>query len=424
MITMTDAPSLLNIVGAVLFGIALVHTFCAKFFESLAHRHPTHAGLLHLLGEVEVVFGFWAFVLVAAMALIAGSKEAIAYAESRQYTEPLFVCVVMVVAASRPVLEAVRSLLAGISRLVPLPAPLVLAWLGLAVVPLLGSLITEPAAMTLAALMLAPQIFRPDMPERLKYAALGVLFVNISIGGTLTSYAAPPVLMVAATWNWDTAFMASQFGWKAAIAVVINASVVAWVLRKHLPTAISADATATQEPVPWLVSLVHLAFLAGVVVLAHHPVLFLGLFLFFLGYTQAYARFQSPLILKEGLLVGFFLAGLVVLGGMQQWWLQPIVSSLAPTALFFGALALTAVTDNAALTYLGSLIQGISPAAQYMLVAGAVAGGGLTVIANAPNPAGVALLRQGFEDQSIGAGGLLLGALLPTAVAAACFLML
>jgi hypothetical protein len=421
---MTDAPSLLNIVGAVLFGIALVHTFCAKFFESLAHRHPAHAGLLHLLGEVEVVFGFWAFVLVAAMALIAGSKEAIDYAESRQYTEPLFVCVVMVVAASRPVLEAVRSLLAGISRLVPLPAPLVLAWLGLAVVPLLGSLITEPAAMTLAALMLAPQIFRPDMPERLKYAALGVLFVNISIGGTLTSYAAPPVLMVAATWNWDTAFMASQFGWKAAIAVVINASVVAWVLRKHLPTAISADATATQEPVPWLVSLVHLAFLAGVVVLAHHPVLFLGLFLFFLGYTQAYARFQSPLILKEGLLVGFFLAGLVVLGGMQQWWLQPIVSGLAPTALFFGALALTAVTDNAALTYLGSLIQGISPAAQYMLVAGAVAGGGLTVIANAPNPAGVALLRQGFEDQSIGAGGLLLGALLPTAVAAACFLML
>jgi hypothetical protein len=424
MITMTDAPSLLNIVGAVLFGIALVHTFCAKFFESLAHRHPSHAGLLHLLGEVEVVFGFWAFVLVAAMALIAGGQEAIDYAESRQYTEPLFVCVVMVVAASRPVLEAVRSLLAGISYLVPLPAPLVLAWLGLAVVPLLGSLITEPAAMTLAALMLAPQIFRPDMPERLKYAALGVLFVNISIGGTLTSYAAPPVLMVASTWNWDTAFMASQFGWKAALAVLINASAMAWVLRKHLPAAIAANAAATQEAVPWLVSLVHLAFLAGVVVLAHHPVLFLGLFLFFLGYTQAYARFQSPLILKEGLLVGFFLAGLVVLGGMQQWWLQPIVSSLAPTELFFGALVLTAVTDNAALTYLGSLIQGISPAAQYMLVAGAVAGGGLTVIANAPNPAGVALLRQGFEDQSIGAGGLLLGALLPTAVAAACFLML
>lgn len=420
---MAETSSLLQLVGAVLFGIALVHTFCAKFFESLAHRHPAHAGLLHLLGEVEVVFGFWAFVLVATMALMAGSQEAIRYAESRQYTEPLFVCVVMVIAASRPVLEAVRAVLGGLSRLLPVRPAMALAWLGLAAVPLLGSLITEPAAMTLAALMLAPQIFRPEVPERLKYAALGVLFVNISIGGTLTSYAAPPVLMVASTWHWDTAYMASHFGWKAALAVVINATAVVWLLRKHLALA-SRTASPAGAPVPWLVSLVHLAFLAGVVVLAHHPVLFLGLFLFFLGYTQAYAKFQTPLILKEGLLVGFFLAGLVVLGGMQQWWLQPIVSSLAPTALFFGALALTAVTDNAALTYLGSLIQGISPAAQYMLMAGAVAGGGLTVIANAPNPAGAALLRQGFEDQSIGAGGLLLGALLPTAVAAACFLML
>jgi Putative Na+/H+ antiporter len=414
---------LMHQIAAVLFGLALLHTFGAKFFESLAHRHPQHAGLFHLLGEVEVVFGFWAFVLIACMALVAGSGPAIAYAESRQFTEPLFVCVVMVVAASRPVLDVVGRSMNALARLLPLPRPLALAWLGLAAVPLLGSLVTEPAAMTLAALMLAPLLFTPAMPERLKYAALGVLFVNISIGGTLTAYAAPPVLMVAATWQWDTAFMASTFGWKAALAVLLNATVMVVLLRKPLRDA-APVATTHQAPIPWIVSAVHLAFLAGVVVLAHHPVLFIGLFLFFLGYTQAYARFQSPLILKEGLLVGFFLAGLVVLGGMQQWWLQPIVESLAPTALFFGALGLTAVTDNAALTYLGSLIVGISDPAKYMLVAGAVAGGGLTVIANAPNPAGVALLRAGFEDQSIGAGGLLLGALLPTAVAAAFFLLL
>jgi hypothetical protein len=433
----TEATTLVQWVGAALFGVALLHTLCARMFEALAHRHPAHAGLLHLLGEVEVVFGFWAFVLVAAMALLVGGDEAIAYAESRQYTEPLFVFVVMVVAASRPVLALVRGVLVGISRRVPLPQALVLVWLGLAVVPLMGSLVTEPAAMTLAALMLAPSLFTPAVPERLKYAALGVLFVNISIGGTLTAYAAPPVLMVAATWQWDTAHMAAHFGWKAAIAVLINATALAWVLRSTLrahPATASAGGRAHHHAthhamdddsgIPWVVSLVHVAVLAGVVVVAHHPVLFLGLFLFFLGYTHAYARFQSPLILKEGLLVGFFLAGLVVLGGMQQWWLQPLVASLAPTELFFGAVALTAVTDNAALTYLGSLIEGISPAAQYMLMAGAVAGGGLTVIANAPNPAGVALLRQGFQDQSIGAGGLLLGALPPTAVATACFLML
>jgi hypothetical protein len=415
---------LMHTVGAVLFGVALVHTFCTKYFEVLAHRHPRHAGLFHLLGEVEVVFGFWAFVLVASMALLAGSTAAINYAESRQYTEPLFVCVVMVVAASRPVLEAVQHLLNALARMVPLPQPTVMAWLGLAAVPLLGSLITEPAAMTLAALMLAPQIFRTEVPERIKYSALGVLFVNISIGGTLTSYAAPPVLMVASAWNWDTAFMASTFGWKAALAVLVNATVMVFFLRGHLRNAGATDAAPDRVAVPWVVSVVHLAFLAGVVTLAHHPVLFLGLFLFFLGYAQAYERFQNPLILKEGLLVGFFLAGLVVLGGMQQWWLQPIVSGLEPTALFFGALGLTAVTDNAALTYLGSLIEGMSDASKYMLVAGAVAGGGLTVIANAPNPAGVALLRRGFADESIGAVELLVGALLPTAVAAAFFLLL
>jgi len=408
------------IIGAIIFGLALIHTFAAKQFEVLAHRIPKHAGLLHLLGEVEVVFGLWAFVLIVTMAVLTGGAEAIAYAESLKYTEPLFVFVVMVIAASRPILSIVQRILLCLARWIPLPTPWVLAWLGLAMVPLLGSLITEPAAMTLAALMLAPQIFRKETPEWLKYGALGVLFVNISIGGTLTAYAAPPVLMVASTWHWDTAFMAVHMGWKAAIAVTLNASGMVFLLRRHLRPL----APDTSPHVPLLVSAVHLILLAGVVMLAHHPVLFLGLFLFFLGYTQAYAQFQNPLILKEGLLVGFFLAGLVVLGGMQQWWLQPLVSGLSPTALFFGALGLTAVTDNAALTYLGSLIPDLSDMARYMLVTGAVTGGGLTVIANAPNPAGVALLKNGFADESIGAGGLLAGAALPTMVSAFFFLAL
>ena len=413
----------IQLISAVIFGIALLHTFSVKFFERLAHRSPRNAGLFHLLGEVEVVFGFWAFVLIGFMAAVDGSQSAIAYAESRQYTEPLFVFVIMVVAASRPVLEAIKALVETVARLVPIRTAVARVWLCLAAVPLIGSLITEPAAMTLAALMLAPLVFRPGIPEWLKYGALGVLFVNVSIGGTLTSFAAPPVLMVASTWNWDSAYMATHFGWKAAVAVAINATAVTVLLSRHLTEPESLAPGTAGPRIPVLVSAMHLVALALVVTFAHHPVIFLGVFMLFLGFTQAYARHQSPLILKEALLVGFFLAGLVVLGGMQQWWLQPIVSSLEPTALFFGALGLTAITDNAALTYLGSLIEGMSEQAKYMLVAGAVAGGGLTVIANAPNPAGVTLLKQGFEDHSIGAGGLLLGALLPTVVAAVMFLV-
>lgn len=412
-------------IAAAIFAIALVHTFTAKQFERLAHRYPRHGGVFHLLGEVEIVFGFWAIVLIALMALHSGSAAALQYAESRNYTEPLFVFVVMVMAASKPVLTTVMGVVNALARRLPVATPLASAWLGLALVPLLGSLITEPAAMTIAALMLAPQIFRAHVPEPLKYFALGVLFVNVSIGGTLTSYAAPPVLMVASTWQWDSAFMFTHFGWKAALAVLVNATLATFLLRQHLrPSLPSPDELHSDERVPLPVVAVHLVLLAGVVLTAHHPVIFLGLFLLFMGFTQAYARHQSRLILKEALLVGFFLAGLVVLGGQQQWWLQPIVANLEPLALFSGAVVLTAVTDNAALTYLGSLIEGISDAAKYMLVAGAVAGGGLTVIANAPNPAGAALVKQGFAHGSVGALGVLLGALCPTLVAIAAFLLL
>ncbi|TFZ00605.1 hypothetical protein EZ313_19310 [Ramlibacter henchirensis] len=421
-----NPDTLIQYVAAGLFALALIHTFTAKQFERLSHRFPRHAGLFHLLGEVEVVFGFWAVMLVIVLALLRGGDVALDYAESRHYTEPLFVFVVMVISASRPIVHAVLETTQALARLAPLPTPLASAWLGLAAVPLFGSFITEPAAMTIAALILAPQIFRRGIPECLKYFALGVLFVNVSIGGTLTSFAAPPVLMVAAKWNWDSAFMAANFGWKSALAVLVNASLATYVLRGQLarPEAGGAAEAEVRTTMPSSVVFIHAICLVAVVLLAHHPVAFLGVFLFFLGYTQAYERHQSPLIIREALLVGFFLAGLVVLGGLQQWWLQPLVSAMAPTELFFGATALTAITDNAALTYLGSLIEGISDEAKYSLVAGAVAGGGLTVIANAPNPAGVALLKRGFADESIGAAGLAAGALLPTAVAAAALILL
>jgi hypothetical protein len=412
-----------ELVAAILFGAAVLHTFATSVFERLSHRFPRHEGVFHLLGEVEVVFGFWAMVLVVAIALLDGPTQAIDYVESRQYTEPLFVFVIMVVAATRPVLYAVSGAIDAMAIAVPVPAGVAKVWLGLALVPLLGSLITEPAAMTIAALVLGPQVFRADVPERIKYVLLGALFVNVSIGGTLTSYAAPPVLMVASTWQWDSAFMSATFGWRAAIAVIVNASLATWMARRYATRPADAQVISTGDAVPAVVVVVHIAFLAAVVLLAHHPALFIGLFLFFLGFTQAYKRHQQPLLIKEALLVAFFLAGLVVLGGLQRWWLQPVVSQLGGSQLFFGALGLTAITDNAALTYLGSLIEGLPDASKYALVAGAVAGGGLTVIANAPNPAGVALLRQGFNDGTIGALGLLLGALVPTAVAAVAFLL-
>ncbi|ARO88813.1 hypothetical protein EBAPG3_014125 [Nitrosospira lacus] len=413
-------PTAIQMIGAALFAVAILHTFSTKFFEHLAHTRPAHAGVWHLLGEVEVVFGFWAMVLVVMMFATDGATVATRYIDSRNFTEPMFVFAIMVIAGTRPILQTAMAGVRMVARIIPLPGSMGFYFTVLALVPLLGSFITEPAAMTLAALILADRIFARSISSRLKYATLGVLFVNISIGGTLTPFAAPPVLMVAGKWNWDIAFMMSAFGWKAAIAVVVNALGATLLFRKEL-AKLSATGSGGGNAVPLVLVLVHLAFLAGVVVFAHHPAMFMGLFLFFLGVAQAYSRHQDPLILREGLLVAFFLAGLVVLGGQQQWWLQPVLMSMSSDAVFFGAAILTAFTDNAALTYLGSLVEGLSDDFKYALVAGAVTGGGLTIIANAPNPAGIAILRGHFEDEAVHPLGLLLAALPPTIIAGLAF---
>lgn len=416
------SPSTTELIATVLFALAIIHTFSTKLFERLAHTRQRHAGLWHLLGEVEVVFGFWAMLLALAIMFVEGREVATEYLDTRNFTEPMFVFAVMVVAGSRPILRVASAAVKSASTLLPVREELSTYFLGLSLVPLLGSLITEPAAMTLAALMLRDRFYTQGLSDRVRYGTLGVLFVNVSIGGTLTPYAAPPVLMVAGTWNWDLAFMATTFGWKAALAVVVNALAATVMLGKQLP-ATRAEA-ATADAVPPLVIVVHLFFLAAVVFFAHHPAVFMGLLLFFLGFASAYERYQDRLILREGLLVAFFLAGLVVLGGMQRWWLQPLLTGLDVNAVFWGATALTAITDNAALTYLGSLVQGLSDEFKYALVAGAVTGGGLTVIANAPNPAGFSILRAHFDDGAIHPVGLLLAALPPTLVAASAFLLL
>lgn len=416
-------PTSIQLIAAVLFALAVVHTFSTKYFEHLAYIQPQHAGIWHLLGEVEVVFGFWAMVLILFIFALSGQHEAITYLESRDFTEPMFVFVIMVIAGTRPILDFAAATVQRIALLLPLNSGVAMYFLLLAFVPLLGSFITEPAAMTLAALMLRDTLFSKEISTRLKYATVGVLFVNISIGGTLTPFAAPPVLMVAAKWNWDIVFMMTTFGWKAALAVAVNACVVTWLFRHELGH-VSQTENAAAPKTPLLVVLVHLVFLILVVLFAHHPAAFMGLFLFFLGFTTAYQQYQNPLILREALLVAFFLAGLVVLGGQQQWWLQPILMDMDDTAVFFGATLLTAVTDNAALTYLGSLVEGLSQEFKVALVAGAVTGGGLTVIANAPNPAGFAILRSKFDEQSIHPLGLLIAALPPTLVTIIAFRVL
>jgi len=421
-------PSTIEILASVFFGIAVVHTFCVKRFAHWAHQSPADSvqrHMLHFLAETEVVFGLWAAVLFLGIGAARQSlSEAVRYIDGLNFNEAKFVFVIMVVAATRPVVKLAEGLILLVARMVPAREGLSFYLAALILGPLLGSFITEPAAMTLLALVLKRRYFDEGISQRLAYATLGLLFVNVSIGGTLTHFAAPPVLMVASKWNWDTTFMLTHFGWRATAACAVSTVLITIVFRKEL---------ANLEPVrdksagvPYWLTIIHLFVLGCVVLFAHHPDLFFGVFILFLGVVTATQKYQDALKLREGLLVAFFLAGLVTLGSLQTYWLRPLIESLSGSALYYGATGLTAVTDNAALTYLGSLVEGISDDLKYALVAGAVTGGGLTVIANAPNPAGVGILHRSkvFAGEGISPVGLFLGALLPTAVAVLFFWLL
>lgn len=445
-----------NVIATLIFFLAILHTFLAPRFMKIAHRwRDEHAAalqsrgdeaaadprfgarrevslkaeIMHFFGEIEAIFGNWVVPLLIAISLFRGWPAAEGYlSRGVNFTEPMFVVVIMTIAATRPVLriaEWCMSLVASIGQRKPGAW-----WLSILTVgPLLGSLITEPAAMTICALLLARQFYDLQPSTKFRYATLGLLFVNVSVGGTLTHFAAPPVLMVAAKWGWDTPFMLTHFGWKALVGILLaNALYYAFFRRefRHLrfpekENSLPEKWSDRTERVPGYVTAVHLFFLAWTVFTAHYPSLFIGGFLFFLAFTAATEHHQNPISLRPALLVGFFLAGLVIHGGFQGWWIGPVLASMTEVPLMFGAMTLTAVNDNAAITYLASLVPNFSDSLKYAVMAGAVAGGGLTVIANAPNPAGQSILSCYFGD-GVSPWWLFVGALIPTAVMLAVFL--
>jgi len=542
-----------NLIATLIFLCAIVHTFLTSKFLAVAHKweheheqkkkqglvdkHSVHHGaeLFHFLGEVEVVFGIWAIALIGAIFFFYDWKTAVNYISYRvNFTEAIFVVVIMTLASTRPILKFSEQIMWKIADL--MGGTLTAWWFTILTLgPVLGSLITEPAAMTISALMLAHKLYDLQPSEKFKYATIGLLFVNISVGGTLTHFAAPPVLMVAGPWGWGVGHMVIHFGWKALLGIVISNGIYFFIFRKelaqlqekfamgrlkdeiqkkylshreleaefgkitsavddevgfrrtfeqqieeiipqiknrlanllkekYLPGIVKEGIDQTQvkeafeqrfeeiklskmreslpgllpeherprfrdpqwdnrdDAVPGWVTLIHVLFMIWTIANAHHPALFIPGMLFFLGFAQVTSPFQNRIDLKPPLLVGFFLGGLVIHGGVQGWWIAPVLGNLKEIPLMAVATVLTAFNDNAAITFLSTLVPGFTDSLKYAVVAGAVAGGGLTVIANAPNPAGQAILKKYFKN-GVSPAGILKAAVVPTVIAWLCFVV-
>jgi hypothetical protein len=436
-------------VASILFLLAILHTFAAIPITQYAHKvqhehdekikkiaHDQHtmpeeqkmvsfkATVLHFCGEVEAIFGIWIIALMAALFCFVGFTEMKSYIMSVNFTEPMFVFVIMAIASTRPILRFAEICLRKVARLGhESPAAW---WLSILIIaPLLGSLITEPAAMTIAALLLARKFYPLKPSGKFAYATLGLLFVNISIGGVLTHFAAPPVLMVAKKWELTTPFMFFHFGVKAMLAIIVSSLLYYFFFHKELEGMAKKMSDKNQDgipdwyqretPIPLQVTITHILFMGWTVLFSHDPPLFIGGFLFFIAFNKATRHHQNPIELRGPILVAFFLGSLVIHGGLQGWWLAPIITSLSEWPLYLGSTILTGFNDNAAITYLASQVGNLSPALKYSVLAGAVTGGGLTVIANAPNPAGQSILSKYFGN-GISPLKLFLGALIPTLV--------
>ncbi|MBN1403868.1 MAG: putative Na+/H+ antiporter [Opitutales bacterium] len=446
-----------NVVATAIFLLSVLHTFLAgpisKYAHKLEEKHKERiiregrtaeakpfanakddvsvwGQVLHLFGEVEAVFGIWLIPLMIAVTFFYSFKDFAYFVDYKvNYTEPMFVVVIMAMAHTRPIIRFAERCLRFIARRLGTNTPAAW-WISILIVgPLLGSFITEPAAMTISAILLSRMFYRFNPSPTLKYATLGLLFVNISVGGTLTHFAAPPVLMVAGVWGWDMKFMFLNYGWKATIGILVATGAYYYIFRAQFATLAEKVKSVSnyglpdgEEPVPMWIIINALGFMAWTVITVHHPPMFIGGFLFFIAFYMATKTWQGGLSIRAPLLVGLFLAALVTHGKLQQWWIEPVLASMSDVTLFLSATVLTAFNDNAAITFLASQVPEFAnnSALQHAVVYGAVTGGGLTVIANAPNPAGQSLLN-GFFSGGISPLKLLLAALIPTVIMGTAF---
>jgi putative Na+/H+ antiporter len=179
------------------------------------------AQFFHFMGEVEAVFGIRLIPLFVAIIGFHGWSAMVDYVGQVNVADAIFVVAIMAIASSLPILRFTEILIAKVSaigRETPASWWLTILTLG----PLLGSFITGPAAMTICAILLRHRFYSLKPSRLLKYATLGLLFVNISVGGVLTQFASPPVVVVANVWNLKLVYMLAHFGWKAVAGIVLS----------------------------------------------------------------------------------------------------------------------------------------------------------------------------------------------------------
>ena len=417
-------PTPFQLFSTLIFALSIVHVFFTPtiFKAALAlqkkqkhHEWQVTIETLLLLSEIELVFGLWLIPLFGGYALFYSWSESLGYLTSRDYTEALYMVVIVLIVSASPLITFGEKVLEKIARLGK-DSPTSWWWVILCLGPLSSMLLKEPGAMALLAVLLGRKFYHFRPSNAFKYVTLALLFLNVALSGLLSSFSSRSLYLLTSKRELSTYYMLRTFGWKALLGILLITSVAYLVFRKEFrkfPGRVPALERGERKKVPLWVTLGHLLFAASVAYVGNQGPLLVLLGLCFLGFYKITAIYQHTHVIKQAFFVGFFFAALLILGELQGWWIREIFPHLEALGTEVATLILSAFIDNAVVIYLVPDIFSLTDPRFYAAVVGSIAAGGLTVIANVPNPIGYTLLSPYFKRKISGIG-LFTAALIPT----------
>lgn len=426
----------LRVGAAVFFFLSILHTFCTPFFykrfQICQHKKMIFpekwrkylwlSESYRLLSSVDVIFIFWSVPLFLWFLYSEGYAEAIDYFNHRNYLFALFIMIMLILLESRPIVYLSECIFLTIAK-IGKQSPKCWWWTLMLGAPFSAILLKETGAMIIAATLLVRYFYKFAPSLRFSYATMGLLFSNISVGGLITDISSRALLLVSPALKGEQEFVIRHFSWKAVIAIFLSTTTYYLMFRKefdHFPKVVK-NASIADERVPiWLICL-HVLFVAAIMSVRSVPLLMIGILILYLGLHQFTIFYQNSIRVTKVCCVGLFYAGLLILGGLQEWWMLVIMHRMSDFGYMFTSYILSMFLDNVLVNYLVHNLSVATDCFLYLVIAGCMSAGGVTILANAPNIVGYLIIKPFFPTSPVSLGRLFVFALGPSLIALMTF---
>ncbi|AAP05554.1 putative Na+/H+ antiporter [Chlamydia caviae] len=422
--------------AALLFFFSILHTFLTPWlfgrcqlyqhkkmvFPERWKKYLWLSEFYRLISRVELVFVLWAAPLFLWFLYSEGYRVTMSYFNSRNYVFSLFIVIMLILLESRPIVyfsECIFSNIAKIGR----QSPRCWWWTLMIAAPLSGALLKETGAMIIAATLLVRNFYKFSPSPRFAYATMGLLFSNISIGGLTSALSSRALFIILPSVKWNNSFILKYFCWKSIIAILLSTTIYYLIFRKEFNNfpKVVINPSMMNERVPKWIIFVHIILVGSVILARSVPLLMAAIFLFYLGFQKFTIFYQHSINISKVCFVGLFYAGLVIFGELQEWWVLELMHRMSDFGYIITSYTLSIFLDNALVNYLVHNLPVATDCFLYLVIAGCMSAGGLTIVSNMPNIVGYLILRPSFPSSSLSLGWLFLFALGPSIISLMTF---